>query len=148
MRKRARELFAQVLDLPGGMRIGTIHAFCQSLLRRFPLEAALSPHFRLLEETDAGFALDEAREHVLGRPDPELVQALDTAATLLPAQGFSRLLARLEAERGRFAELLALPKPARDLAIARAAGLRIADRVRPAGIRHPSRSPRCCRRCG
>ncbi len=29
----------RVLDLPGGMRIGTIHAFCQSLLRRFPLEA-------------------------------------------------------------------------------------------------------------
>ena len=42
----ARALFATVLDLPGGMRIGTIHAFCQSLLRRFPLEAALSPHFQ------------------------------------------------------------------------------------------------------
>ncbi len=39
-RRRARALFAEVLDLPGGMRIGTIHAFCQSLLRRFPLEAA------------------------------------------------------------------------------------------------------------
>ncbi|MBV8614695.1 MAG: UvrD-helicase domain-containing protein, partial [Acetobacteraceae bacterium] len=35
-RLRARALFATVLDLPGGMRIGTIHAFCQSLLRRFP----------------------------------------------------------------------------------------------------------------
>src|SRR6185312_17115968 len=32
LRQRARALFAQVLDLPGGMRIGTIHAFCQSLL--------------------------------------------------------------------------------------------------------------------
>ena len=39
----ARALFAKVLDLPGGMRIGTIHAFSQSLLRRFPLEAALFP---------------------------------------------------------------------------------------------------------
>ena len=28
----ARALFAKVLDLPGGMRIGTIHAFSQSLL--------------------------------------------------------------------------------------------------------------------
>ena len=37
-RRAARQLFAHVLDLPGGMRIGTIHAFCQSLLRRFPLE--------------------------------------------------------------------------------------------------------------
>ena len=29
----ARRLFARVLDTPGGMRIQTIHAFCQSLLR-------------------------------------------------------------------------------------------------------------------
>ena len=49
----ARALFARVLDLPGGMRIGTIHAFCQSLLRRFPLEASLSPHFRLVDDRDA-----------------------------------------------------------------------------------------------
>ena len=45
VRERARALFARVLDLPGGMRIGTIHAFCQSLLRRFPLEAALVAAF-------------------------------------------------------------------------------------------------------
>src|SRR5579875_4107514 len=87
MRAAARGLFARVLDLPGGMRIGTIHAFCQALLRRFPLEAALSPHFRLLEDTDAGFALDEARETVLAAPLPPVLAALDTAAALLPAKG-------------------------------------------------------------
>src|ERR1700722_18463992 len=64
-RKKARALFAEVLDLPGGMRIGTIHAFCQSLLRRFPLEAALSPHFRLMDDRDAEDALTDAREIVL-----------------------------------------------------------------------------------
>ncbi len=63
--RRARALFATVLDLPGGMRIGTIHAFCQSLLRRFPLEAALSPHFRLVDDRDAEDALTEARENML-----------------------------------------------------------------------------------
>ena len=36
LRRRARALFAEVLELPGGMRISTIHAFCQSLLRAFP----------------------------------------------------------------------------------------------------------------
>ena len=51
--RTARALFARVLDLPGGMRIGTIHAFSQSLLRRFPLEAAISPHFQLADERDA-----------------------------------------------------------------------------------------------
>jgi ATP-dependent helicase/nuclease subunit A len=64
-RAAARALFARVLDLPGGMRIGTIHAFCQSLLRRFPLEAALSPHFRLVDEIDADLALRDARETML-----------------------------------------------------------------------------------
>ena len=62
----ARALFAKVLDLPGGMRIGTIHAFCQSLLRRFPLEAALSPHFRLVDDRDAEDVLTEAREDHAG----------------------------------------------------------------------------------
>src|SRR5512146_1727774 len=41
-RGRARRLFARVLDTPGGLRIMTIHAFCQALLRRFPLEAGVA----------------------------------------------------------------------------------------------------------
>ena len=36
-RDRARTLLAEVLDLPAGLPIMTIHGFCQSLLRRFPL---------------------------------------------------------------------------------------------------------------
>ena len=67
-RMRARALFAKVLDLPGGMRIGTIHAFSQSLLRRFPLEAAISPHFQLVDDRDADDALTEAREDMLATP--------------------------------------------------------------------------------
>src|SRR3954471_12628842 len=39
---RARTLFARVLDAPGGgLRIQTIHGFCQSLLAAFPVEAGL-----------------------------------------------------------------------------------------------------------
>ena len=57
MLTQARRLLAVALDAPGGMRIGTIHAFCQSVLRRFPLEAAISPHFRLVDERDAAEAL-------------------------------------------------------------------------------------------
>ena len=80
MRERARELFARVLDLPGGMRIGTIHAFCQSLLRRFPLEARLSPHFQLVDDRDAEDALTEARETMLADAEN---QKLDDALALL-----------------------------------------------------------------
>ena len=46
----ARTLFARVLDSRGGgLRIMTIHAFCQTLLAGFPLEAGIAPGFRPLE---------------------------------------------------------------------------------------------------
>jgi ATP-dependent helicase/nuclease subunit A len=46
----ARSLFAKVLDARGsGLRILTIHSFCQSLLASFPAEAGLPPGFRPVE---------------------------------------------------------------------------------------------------
>ena len=48
--RKARRLFARVLDAPGGgLRIQTIHAFCQTLLAAFPAEAGLAPGFQPLE---------------------------------------------------------------------------------------------------
>jgi len=49
----ARTLFARAIDTPGGLRIQTIHSFCASLLRRFPLEAGVSPLFREMEDRAA-----------------------------------------------------------------------------------------------
>jgi ATP-dependent helicase/nuclease subunit A len=98
----ARALFARVLDLPGGMRIGTIHAFCQSLLRRFPLEVALSPHFQLVDERDAEDALTEARESMLARAeDNNLETALRTLAGLATADQFGNHVKALMADRDR-----------------------------------------------
>jgi ATP-dependent helicase/nuclease subunit A len=48
-RKHARQLFARVLDCPGGLKILTIHAFAQSLLAAFPAEAGITPGFRPIE---------------------------------------------------------------------------------------------------
>ncbi|HVI86849.1 MAG TPA: double-strand break repair helicase AddA [Dongiaceae bacterium] len=61
----ARRLFSRVLDAPGGMKIETIHAFCQSLLRRFPLEAEIAPHFQPMEERDTAEQLRAARDAML-----------------------------------------------------------------------------------
>lgn len=49
----ARTHFARALETPGGLKIQTIHGFCGYLLRRFPLEAGVSPDFRELDEGDA-----------------------------------------------------------------------------------------------
>jgi ATP-dependent helicase/nuclease subunit A len=93
----ARALFARVLDLPGGMRIGTIHAFCQSLLRRFPLEAAISPHFRLADDRDAEDALTEARENMLADAGgPRMQASLAALAGLASADLFGAHVAALQ----------------------------------------------------
>ncbi|MBC6443533.1 MAG: double-strand break repair helicase AddA [Rhodobacteraceae bacterium] len=51
--RQARTLFANALETPGGLRIQTIHSFCDHLLRQFPLEAGVPPQFQTLEETAA-----------------------------------------------------------------------------------------------
>ena len=47
--EHARRLFAKVLEVPGGLRIQTIHAFAQTLLASFPAEAGIAPGFQPLE---------------------------------------------------------------------------------------------------
>jgi ATP-dependent helicase/nuclease subunit A len=48
-RERARQLFARVLDCPGGLKIQTIHSFAQGLLAAFPAEAGIVPGFQPIE---------------------------------------------------------------------------------------------------
>ena len=49
----ARRLFANALETPGGLKIQTIHSFCDTLLRRFPLEAEVSGQFEIIDERHA-----------------------------------------------------------------------------------------------
>ena len=61
----ARQLFADVLEQPGGMRISTLHGFAQSLLRAFPLEAGLAPQFAVMQEQDGRALLARERDALL-----------------------------------------------------------------------------------
>jgi ATP-dependent helicase/nuclease subunit A len=121
-RQAARALFARVLDLPGGMRIGTIHAFCESLLRRFPLEARLSPHFRLIEETDAALAMQAAQEEMLENSSDERRAALEALAGLVRVSDFGHLVRELMRDRRRLAAVLSLPPDELAAALDRATG--------------------------
>ncbi len=108
---RARRLFALVLDAPGGIKIATIHAFCQTLLRRFPLEAGVSPEFAVIEERGAAEALAEAAQRVIlaarGRHDPELAEALGIVAGHAAEERFAELMRALAQERGKLRRALA-----------------------------------------
>ncbi len=104
---RARQLFARVLDLPGGTKIATIHAFCQSLLRRFPLEAGVPPEFVVTDERSAREALVEAAETVILAARAEhdapggLAEALGIVAGYAPEERFFELMGDIAAERGK-----------------------------------------------
>src|SRR6476646_6643996 len=51
---KARQLFAGLLEARGGgLRVMTIHAFCQTLLSAFPIEAGLTPGFKPIEGREA-----------------------------------------------------------------------------------------------
>ena len=103
----ARRLFAQVLEAPGGLKIRTIHSFCESLLGRFPLEAGVSPHFSVLDERTAAELLEEARDRLLVKTQhpggEDVADALKTLAGLVGEDGFAKLKKELAFRRGLFA---------------------------------------------
>lgn len=81
--KQARSLFAQALETPGGLRIETIHAFCARILRRFPLEAGISPGFTEIEEKDADLlwnAVLSARLEEVASSHPDALRVLSQTA--------------------------------------------------------------------
>ncbi len=62
---RARQLFAVALDTKGGLKIQTIHAFCERLLHRFPLEADVQADFKVVADQEQRALRDAAIDAVL-----------------------------------------------------------------------------------
>nr|MDQ2861808.1 UvrD-helicase domain-containing protein [Pseudomonadota bacterium] len=98
----ARALFARALETPGGLKIQTLHAFCEKLLRRFPLEAGVSPGFTVLEDQAAAEVSIRAREDVarlaMAKPDAPVGQAYAHFSVELDWDSFNRMF---EAFAGR-----------------------------------------------
>jgi len=66
---RARTLFARAIETPGGLKIQTIHAFCAAVLRRFPLEAGVSPDFKEMDDRLAKLMQREVIEDLAASGD-------------------------------------------------------------------------------
>ena len=106
----ARKLFVLVVDTPGGLKIMTIHSFCQSVLGRFPLESGLPPNFKPLEEPQAKNLLNRARNSVFEAAKEDkgapLYSALQNIARVQNEEQFDRLLNELMSERKQLREIL------------------------------------------
>ena len=92
---QARRLFARLLDTAGGLKVTTLHGFCQSLLKRFPLEAGVSPQFDILDELGAKELIAQAQNTVLS--DPSYESDLDTVTSVTTEDGFLDVLTEMTA---------------------------------------------------
>jgi ATP-dependent helicase/nuclease subunit A len=108
---KARRLFAKALETPGGLKIQTIHAFCEKLLRRFPIEADVTPGFTVLENEAALALSHEAREALarmaLADPESRVGLAYSHFAVELDWGAFQSLLAMIEADRAKLTDYTA-----------------------------------------
>ena len=102
--KRARSLFSKTLDVPGGMKIMTIHSFCESVLKRFPLEANVPPHFEVLDDLSAQSMKEQILADVLAAND--LNETLKNLASLISTNSLNDLFDRLLAETPKLLKLL------------------------------------------
>ena len=100
---RARTLFAAAIETPGGLKVQTIHSFCERLLQRFPLEAGVPPGFAILDDVSARELLQEAIDDTLTRatraPGSPLGQALRTTVAHAVDDTFDKVLAEALARR-------------------------------------------------
>lgn len=102
LRNHARTLFAQVLDTPDGLKIQTIHSFCQMLMRRFPLEANIAPHFKVIDEQTSEELLGEAWLRLLSdkkEQNPATVKAIADVAGWVHDSTFGELIKELIGKR-------------------------------------------------
>ncbi|MBU1212546.1 MAG: double-strand break repair helicase AddA [Alphaproteobacteria bacterium] len=127
----ARTLFTRAIETPGGLKVQTIHAFCERLLQRFPMEAGVAPGFATLDD-DLGRtlkreAIDRTISEALADPGSPLGNAMKRAVAYAAEQRFEDVLSEAIADRrwlGGIAQAARETSPGNDKLAAHAAMLR------------------------
>ncbi|RWC26958.1 MAG: double-strand break repair helicase AddA [Mesorhizobium sp.] len=100
--RRARRLFAEALETPGGLKIQTIHAFCESVLHQFPLEANIPAHFEMLDgQMEASLFAAARRDMISGTAagDKDLAEAFAAILDRGGEAGLDALLGEIVRKR-------------------------------------------------
>jgi ATP-dependent helicase/nuclease subunit A len=100
---RARQLFARAIETPGGLRIQTIHSFCGSLLRRFPLEAGVSPGFVEMDDRAGRQMRAEIVEEMADGAEAHVVRRLTEVQN---GEDFGKLVEQIARHRAAFSSRL------------------------------------------
>ena len=96
---RARQLFARAIETPGGLRIQTIHSFCATLLRRFPLEAGVSPQFTELDDRAGRLLRATLVEEIAATHAPAIMADIAYAYS---GEDFTKLVEQVARHRAGF----------------------------------------------
>lgn len=108
---RARTLFAETLETPGGLKVQTLHAFAAALLRRFPLEANVAGSFEVLDDATRTEMTERAIASVLARaaadPSGPIAAAIAALAPCVSDYGLPQAIASVLAERRRLVAWIA-----------------------------------------
>ena len=130
-RVKARQLFAAALETPGGLKVQTIHAFCDRVLHQFPFEARVPAGFEVLEGVVEQDFLARARLDVFMKAasdrDGELGRALARAVAVASDQGLAAALDEAVRERRELQRFFEHHGANADAAIAAALGLQAKD---------------------
>lgn len=102
---KARRLFARALETPGGLRIQTIHSFCATLLRRFPLEAKVSPGFTELDDRAARLLRAQIVEEMAEVTAPDVMADV---ASIYTGEDFTALMEQVTSARHGFVAPLSI----------------------------------------
>jgi len=100
----ARRLFARAIETPGGLKIQTIHAFCERLLHLFPFEANVPASFSVADDREAGTLIADARARAFAEDLSASEREAEVArvAREAGAEGFEALLAETLSRRAEF----------------------------------------------
>ncbi len=130
-RAAARRLFATAIETPGGLKVQTIHAFCDRVLHQFPFEARVPAGFEVLEEAGESELLNRVRGSVLldaaNEPASELGRAFATAVAAAGDKSLSEVFDEVVRARRNLRRLLepgGLDRAAREIASALALAVR------------------------
>lgn len=102
----SRQLFSRISDQGDDLKIQTIHAFCQSILGRFPLESGLLPYHRIVEESEGRdmlqCAIDRTLSELANEPGSPTEQAFARLSIRLNEMHIKALLEHVASERMQF----------------------------------------------
>jgi ATP-dependent helicase/nuclease subunit A len=100
---RARILFTELLDEIDPLNIQTIHAFCQQLLLKFPLEAGVNLNFSLLNDNQMSNLIDQSKTKLLDSIDqyPNANKSLSYLSWHIKEYNLKELLKEIIFNRGK-----------------------------------------------